>query len=72
MMSQIVVQFTGPEHSGKTSLMVVLAAFLKEQGVDVRLQMADPQIADKLAQPQSCLERLQDATVVMREYKTPV
>lgn len=46
-MSKVIVQFSGPEHSGKTSLEVAFAKFCKKHGIDVVLP-PDPQRDEKM------------------------
>ena len=65
------IQVSAPEHSGKTSLMVLLYNHLSELGAKVTLQRADPQIDDKLAAPGETLrERLKTVDILITEMQT--
>ena len=65
------IQVSAPEHSGKTSLMVLLYNHLREMGAKVTLQRADPQIDDKLSAPDDTLrERLKSVDIVITEMQT--
>lgn len=67
----ITIQVSGPEHSGKTSLAVVVAQLLTDLGADVRLQRADPQIDEKMnADPEDVRERLKTVRVDIMEMQT--
>lgn len=67
----ITIQVTAPEHSGKTSLMVLLYHHLRELGASVTLQRADPQIEEKLELGTDVLrERLKSVEVVITEMQT--
>ena len=67
----IVIQVAAPEHSGKTSLMVLLYHHLQELGANVILQRADPQIERKLQLGDDSLrERLKTVEVVITEMQT--
>ena len=67
----ITIQVSAPEHSGKTSLMVLLYNHLRELGANVVLQRADPQIGEKLELGDDTLrERLKSVEVLITEMQT--
>jgi len=67
----ITIQVSAPEHSGKTSLMVLLYHHLRELGAAVTLQRADPQIDEKLELGGEILrERLKSVEIVITEMQT--
>lgn len=67
----ITIQVAAPEHSGKTSLMVLLYHHLRGLGANVVLQKADPQINEKLAASEDRLrERLKSVEIVIMEMQT--
>ena len=67
----ITIQVSAPEHSGKTSLMVLLYHHLRELGANVILQRADPQIEKKLGLDDDALrERLKSVEVMITEMQT--
>ncbi len=67
----ITIQVSAPEHSGKTSLMVLLYHHLRGFGANVILQRADPQIEEKLELGEDTLrERLKSIDVVITEMLT--
>ncbi len=67
----ITIQVSAPEHSGKTSLMVLLYHHLRGLGANVVLQKADPQIEEKLELGEEALsERLKSIDVVITEMQT--
>lgn len=71
MAYDITVQFSGKEHSGKTSLIALIAHLLKEAGVeDVTVQRADPQIADKLSDIDGALSRAKKSKILLTEFQT--
>lgn len=69
-MFDITVHVEGKEHSGKTSLVAALAHFLKSNGIDATVALADPQLEEKLQDPAGALERLKTSRVVIREFET--
>jgi hypothetical protein len=71
-MFDITVHVEGKEHKGKTSLIAVLTQFLRDQGCDVTVALADPQLEEKLQNPDEALERVKSARIVVREYETRV
>ena len=67
----ITIQVSAPEHSGKTSLMVLLYQHLNSLGASVTLQRADPQIEQKLEASEAALrERLKGVDIVIMEMQT--
>lgn len=66
----MLIEISGPEHSGKTSLMVVLDNYLRSIGMDITIQLADPQIHDKLDDLEKCIERLKGEKGKIREVTT--
>ena len=67
----ITIQVSAPEHSGKTSLMVLLYHHLRGLGASVVLQRADPQIEEKLELGEEILrERLKSVDIVITEMQT--
>ena len=67
----ITIQVSAPEHSGKTSLMVLLYHHLRSLGANVILQRADPQIEEKLELGDDVLrERLKSVDVLITEMQT--
>ena len=54
----IEVVVNGKEHSGKTSLIAVIAKALEAHGLDVTLQRIDPQLDDKLENIEDAIKRL--------------
>ena len=67
----ITIQVSAPEHSGKTSVMVLLYHHLRGLGANVTLQRADPQIEEKLDLGEDALrERLKSIDVVITEMQT--
>ena len=68
----IEVVVNGKEHSGKTSLIALIAKALAEHGLDVTLQRIDPQLDDKLENLEDAVERLKTQKIFIREYQTRV
>jgi molybdopterin-guanine dinucleotide biosynthesis protein len=66
----IEVVVNGKEHSGKTSLIALIAKALEEYGLEVRLQRIDPQLDDKLENPEAAIARLKGQKIFIREYQT--
>ncbi len=67
----ITIQVSAPEHSGKTSLMVLLYQHLNNLGANVILQRADPQVEQKLEADEHALrERLKGVEIVIMEMQT--
>ena len=65
------IQVSAPEHSGKTSTIVLLARYLESLGATVILQKADPQLDDKLGHDEEVLrERVKDKTILITEMQT--
>jgi hypothetical protein len=65
------VQIAGPEHTAKTTLMVLIADYLETIGVNVIRQRADPQFAAKMAVGSDALEgKVHGMTVVITEMQT--
>lgn len=70
-MFDVVIDIQGKEHSGKTSAMAVIAAHLRNIGVDVVLQEVE-QLHEKLDNPEKAEERIQRCRVLIRETHTGV
>jgi thymidylate kinase len=68
----IEVVVNGKEHSGKTSLIAIIAKALEEHGLDVTLQRIDPQLDQKLENPEDAIKRLKNQKIFIREYQTSV
>ena len=67
----ITIQIAAPLHSGKTSLIALLAKHLTELGASVTLQRADPQIEEKLIATEDELrERLKSVSIHITEMQT--
>lgn len=64
------VHVSGPEHTGKTSLIAVIAKALEDHGVTVVLQRADGQLDKKLENIEQSIERVNGATVFLSETQT--
>jgi hypothetical protein len=71
-MYDVVIEVSGKEHTGKTSVIAAIAKHLESLGVDVILQRIDPQLDDKLALDDAVLARLKGAKVFIRELQTQV
>ena len=70
MSDRIRIEVSAPEHSGKTSLRVLLARHLEELGAKVILQ-TDDQLAEKLAKSDEALRaRIQGVEIVLTEMRT--
>jgi hypothetical protein len=72
LMYDVVIEVSGKEHTGKTSIIAAISTRLEELGVKVILQRIDPQLDDKLTMDQTVLERLKSTTVFIREMQTPL
>lgn len=68
----IEVVVNGKEHSGKTSLIALIAKALEEHGLEVTLQRIDPQLDEKLEHLDDAITRLKTQKIFIREYQTPV
>ena len=68
----IEVVVNGKEHSGKTSLIAIIAKALEEHGLEVTLQRIDPQLDEKLEHPEDAIKRLKNQKIFIREYQTSV
>jgi thymidylate kinase len=68
----IEVVVNGKEHSGKTSLIALIAKALEAHGLDVTLQRIDPQLNEKLENLEDAIARLKGQKIFIREYQTPV
>jgi thymidylate kinase len=68
----IEVVVNGKAHSGKTSLIALIAKALEEHGLDVTLQRIDPQLDEKLENLEDAIARLKTQKIFIREYQTPV
>ena len=71
-LGDIEVVVNGKEHSGKTSLIALIAKALEAYGLDVTLQRIDPQLDEKLENPEESAERLKGQKIFIREYRTSV
>ena len=71
-MYDVVIEVSGKEHTGKTSVIAAVAKHLESLGVDVILQRIDPQLDQKLALDDAVLARLKGAKVFIREMQTQV
>jgi hypothetical protein len=71
-MYDVVIEVSGKEHTGKTSVIAAIAKHLESLGVDVILQRIDPQLDQKLALDDAVLARLKGAKVFIRELQTQV
>lgn len=71
-MSNVVrIEISGPEHSAKTNLLVLLTRFLEKNGINVEEQKIDPQFDKKLNMTdQQLIEKLKDKTVIITEMQT--
>jgi molybdopterin-guanine dinucleotide biosynthesis protein len=70
-MFDVVIQVSGKEHTGKTSVIAAIGKRLEELGVTVTLQRIDPQLDEKLTMNDRVLERLKNTTVFIQEMRTP-
>ena len=71
MGDKIRIQVMAPEHSGKTSLSVLLARHLESLGAAVKLQRADPQLEEKLAKDtETLIERIRGLEITITEMQT--
>lgn len=66
----VAVQVSGPEHSGKTSVIAVLADMLAQLGIECVVQRADPQLDGKLENPSDALERCKSVLIKLTEMQT--
>lgn len=66
------INVSGPEHAGKTTLIALIARSLQDAGLTVQVQLADPQIFEKIAMGQEALRaRLhKDTQVRLTETQT--
>jgi molybdopterin-guanine dinucleotide biosynthesis protein len=69
-MYDVVIEVSGKEHTGKTSVIAAIATQLESLGVTVILQRIDPQLDEKLAMTDKVKERLANTTVFIREMQT--
>jgi len=51
------IEISGPEHSKKTTLAILVSEYLSSLGVNVVLQKADPQFEDKISLEHNELEK---------------
>jgi molybdopterin-guanine dinucleotide biosynthesis protein len=68
----IEVVVNGKTHSGKTSLIAIIAKALEAHGLNVTLQRIDPQLDDKLEHLEDAIARLKTQKIFIREYQTLV
>jgi hypothetical protein len=68
----IEVVVNGKEHSGKTSLIAIIAKALAAHDLDVTLQRIDPQLDEKLEHMEGAIKRLKGQRIFVREYQTRV
>lgn len=67
----ITIQVSAPLHSGKTSLIALLAKHLSDLGADVSVQRADPELQEKLsANEEELQERLKTVSIFIMEMQT--
>lgn len=71
-MYDVVIEVSGKEHTGKTSVIAAIAKHLESLGVEIILQRIDPQLDEKLTLNEHVLERLKNTKVFIREMQTPV
>ena len=71
-MFEVVIQVSGKEHTGKTSIIAAIGTRLMELGVTVTLQRIDPQLDEKLTMDEAVLERLKNTKVFIQELQTPL
>lgn len=68
--NKVIIQISGPEHVGKTTLSVLLARFLEDHGATVHLQ-AQHQLAKKTRKETDELaKRLQGLEFLIMEMQT--
>lgn len=68
--NRIIIQISGPENAGKTTVAILLERFLKSHGANVHLQ-AQRQLAKKTQKPTDELaKRLQGVEVLIMEMQT--
>lgn len=71
MSDKVFIQVSGPEHSGKTTVAVLVAKYLESLGATVHLQKGDPQIDDKMEKSVEELStRLGSVDVTLMEMQT--
>ena len=70
MLADLEILVTGADHTGKTSLIALIAHALEEQGLtNVILQRIDPQLDDKLENTDKARARLKDQKIFIREMR---
>lgn len=70
-MNKVRIQISAPEHSGKTSLIVLIGRYLESLGATVSVQRADPQLPEKLDHDDLLLStRIKDLEITITEMQT--
>jgi len=65
------IEITGPEHSGKTTLAVLLGRILEQHGAKVTLQQIDPQFDEKNSATNADLaRRVEGMEILITEMQT--
>ncbi len=65
------IEISGPEHSKKTTIAILVAKYLRSIGIDAISQEADPQFAEKNAAETAQLEaKVAGVRVVITEMHT--
>jgi hypothetical protein len=66
----IIVQISGNEHSGKTSLLALLGELLHQHGIEATIQRVDPKLDDKLEHIDESIERVKHSKILITEFQT--
>ena len=70
-MTTVMIQVSGPEHAGKTSIIVAIERLLRKYGADVVVQRIDPQLEDKERKSDGELaKRIKECSVLVMEMQT--
>jgi hypothetical protein len=70
MAYDIIVTITGKEHTGKTSLLGLIAELLQQHGVAVSVAHLDPTLDDKITNIDDSLERVRRSKILLTEFQT--
>ena len=70
MSYDLIVQVSGREHSGKTSLIALISELLTLHGIDHDVQRIDTQLDDKLVNIDDSIERVKRSKIIIMEYQT--
>ncbi len=70
MTYDIIVQVSGREHSGKTSLIALIDELLKQRGIDVVVQRIDEQFDEKVVNIDETIERVKRSKIIIMEHQT--